>query len=207
MRFSVQQKRALLAWARDLGAPNVPSYAAMEQMKNTLKSDLGDATEKTTSAKGNVIYLNQLGLTIAMVIIFLSFTDQLLIEHVMFNVQKDVSNPELRPHMEFYCDEKDGKNISEAWQAEKLLSLDDKLRTPMVVQPLTKKHIYIHEIVRTSSGNYFYPKRWVKVEDQMWGVGYRVDYDEVSMILIFTGSDHFFNVALFLQMIAGLCGT
>jgi predicted DNA-binding transcriptional regulator YafY len=67
LRFSESQKKAILSWAKDLKAPVVPSLSALKRSQNKIEELLEPATEKVTSASGNVFYMNDVAKAIAMV--------------------------------------------------------------------------------------------------------------------------------------------
>jgi len=67
LRFSVPQKRAILKWAKDLGAQEVPTLYGLEKLEETLTSALGDPTKEVCSRKGNIFYINEIGAAIAKV--------------------------------------------------------------------------------------------------------------------------------------------
>ncbi|KAI6008572.1 hypothetical protein EDC04DRAFT_2907009 [Pisolithus marmoratus] len=66
LRFSQAQKVAVLTWAKELGAPEVPSMYAVKKTQERFMRLLGTPTEKVTTASGNVFYLNALSKVIAM---------------------------------------------------------------------------------------------------------------------------------------------
>lgn len=68
LRFSESQKRAVLSWATELGAPNVPSLAALKDCQRGVEEIVGHPTEKVVSPSGNVFYLNDVGKAIAKVL-------------------------------------------------------------------------------------------------------------------------------------------
>jgi len=65
--FSEAQKRAVLSWARDLGARDVPSLWAIKQSNERIHGLVGNPTCKVTSASGNIFYINDIGHAIAKV--------------------------------------------------------------------------------------------------------------------------------------------
>lgn len=58
LRFSREQKLAVLAWGTALGASNVPSLYAIERFQQLAREAIGDPTEKVVSAAGHVFYMN-----------------------------------------------------------------------------------------------------------------------------------------------------
>jgi hypothetical protein len=67
LRFSDAQKKAILNWAKELKAPVVLSFYSIKRSQKHIRDLLGNATEKVTSASGNIFYLNAVGKAIAMV--------------------------------------------------------------------------------------------------------------------------------------------
>lgn len=60
------QQKAVLAWAKDLGA-KVPSYHKLRKCQQGLLKQLGEPTKQQVSIGGNIWYLNDVGLSIAKV--------------------------------------------------------------------------------------------------------------------------------------------
>ena len=67
LRFSDAQKQAVLDWARQLGAKNVPSIYQLEKTTEHIRKLFGDPTTKVTSPTGNVFFINDVGKAIAQV--------------------------------------------------------------------------------------------------------------------------------------------
>lgn len=66
MRFSRAQQKAILSWAKELGA-TVPAYHNVQKIRATLKEELGDPTTRVKTSRDNVFYLNEIGASIAKV--------------------------------------------------------------------------------------------------------------------------------------------
>lgn len=60
------QQKAVLSWARDLGA-KVPTYSRLRQYQATLLKELGEPTKRQQAVGGNIWYLNEVGDSIAKV--------------------------------------------------------------------------------------------------------------------------------------------
>lgn len=60
LRFSRAQQKAILSWARELGASS-PSYYAYNKFESVLGDELGSPTRREVSGQGNVWYLNEIG--------------------------------------------------------------------------------------------------------------------------------------------------
>ena len=65
--FSEAQKSAILRWAKDLKAPDVPTLSALKRSSKQIIDLVGNPTGKVTSASGNVFYLNDVGKAISKV--------------------------------------------------------------------------------------------------------------------------------------------
>lgn len=65
--FSETQKKAILNWARDLGAQNVPSLGSMKKCHTYLDNLVGNPTQQVTSHAGDVFYINNIAEAIAKV--------------------------------------------------------------------------------------------------------------------------------------------
>ncbi|KAJ7476792.1 hypothetical protein FB451DRAFT_1461207 [Mycena latifolia] len=93
LRFSRAQQKAVLSWAKDLGA-SVPSYHKFRQTQDILLAEVGDPTKRQESGRGNVWYLNEIG----------------------DSIKKDMSNPFTRSGMTLYPE--DAGNKSEKFGTE-----------------------------------------------------------------------------------------
>lgn len=65
--FSEAQKQAMLSWAKDLGAQDVPSLGRLAKWQKFLSAELGNPTSKHESSGKNIYYLNDIGAAIAKV--------------------------------------------------------------------------------------------------------------------------------------------
>lgn len=68
LRFSEAQKRAVLSWARSLGATGLPSLYALEKIQKELNSQLGDPTTTKKTRSGKIFYINEIGSAFAKVV-------------------------------------------------------------------------------------------------------------------------------------------
>jgi len=68
LRFSEPQKCAILSWATELGAPNVPLLDALKRCQKDVEEVVGHPTAKVISPSGNIFYINDVGKAIAKVI-------------------------------------------------------------------------------------------------------------------------------------------
>ncbi|TFY78662.1 hypothetical protein EWM64_g5350 [Hericium alpestre] len=150
LRFSRAQQKAVLSWAKELGA-TVPSYYAYHQCASALKKEVGDPTRQEISTQGNVWYLNEIGDSIA----------------------KDIANPISRPNMIFYP-EYMGNAMKELNNGSKLLrDVSDDVLTPSA--KINGRMYYVGELVRHTQYRWFIPTRWLQRDGMMWADGYHVD--------------------------------
>lgn len=67
LRFSEAQKCAVLKWAKDMHARDVPTLGGLKKCRQEIKDLVGNSTRKVTSPSGNIFYLNDIGNAIAKV--------------------------------------------------------------------------------------------------------------------------------------------
>ncbi|KAG1866336.1 hypothetical protein C8R48DRAFT_672094 [Suillus tomentosus] len=96
--FSDAQKRAVLSWAQQLGARDVPSLGAIKKSQKYLDSLVSDPTEKVTARSGNVFYIND----------------------VVKSIAKDYANPLTRFAMQDYPKDS-GEEMSQVFNGKKML--------------------------------------------------------------------------------------
>jgi hypothetical protein len=65
--FSEVQKKAILSWAKELGALDVPLLYALNRFQETVKTLVVNPIEKVTAHSGNIFYLNDVGQAVAKV--------------------------------------------------------------------------------------------------------------------------------------------
>jgi hypothetical protein len=66
LRFSHAQQKAVLSWAKELGA-QVLGYTRFRKWQATLQKETGHPTTRQESRRGNVWYLNEVSDAIAKV--------------------------------------------------------------------------------------------------------------------------------------------
>jgi len=66
--FSQTQKQAVLDWARDLHACDVPTLGALKANQQRIQGLLGNPTRKIESGLGNIFYINDVAHAIAKVV-------------------------------------------------------------------------------------------------------------------------------------------
>ncbi|KAJ6583645.1 hypothetical protein B0H10DRAFT_2198263 [Mycena sp. CBHHK59/15] len=136
LRFSRAQQKAVLSWAKDLGA-NVPSYTSFRKTQDALLAEVDDPTKRQESGRGNVWYLNE----------------------ISDSIKKDMSNPFTRADMVLYPEDA-GNKLGEVWHGDKMLrDIPDHLLSPTI------RHngviYYVNELVKCMEGRWFLPKRWL----------------------------------------------
>ncbi|KAF8546850.1 hypothetical protein OG21DRAFT_1399235, partial [Imleria badia] len=142
LRFSQAQKAAVLTWAKDLGAPEVPSMYAMKKAQECFMGLLGTPTEKITATSGNVFYLNALSKAIAM----------------------DFANPLTRFAMQEYPEDGQGR-MSQVHHGMKMLDdLPDALAPPCARVDCSV--YFVNELLQQSTGQFFIPKKFFQARMQ-----------------------------------------
>ncbi|KAI6017560.1 hypothetical protein BKA83DRAFT_4015195, partial [Pisolithus microcarpus] len=131
--FSEPQKRAILSWAKELGARDVPSLYSLNSCHEEIKKLIGDPMKKVISASGNVFYINDIANAIA----------------------KDYANPLTRFAMQDFPED-GGKGMSQTFHGEKLLH---ELPSPPAVQ-VDGTVYFVGELLQECSGDYFFPERF-----------------------------------------------
>ncbi|KAG2352045.1 hypothetical protein BDR07DRAFT_1180577, partial [Suillus spraguei] len=96
--FSDSQKKAVLNWAKELGAVNVPSVGMMKKCHSYLHELVGNPTQKMTSCAGDIFYINNITEAIA----------------------KDYANPLTRFAMHNYPED-GGEGMSQVFNGQKML--------------------------------------------------------------------------------------
>ncbi|KAJ6584296.1 hypothetical protein B0H10DRAFT_1832890, partial [Mycena sp. CBHHK59/15] len=132
LRFSRAQQKAVLSWARDLGA-TVPSYNKFRQTQDMLLAEVGNPTKRQVSGRGNVWYLNEIG----------------------DSIKKDMSNPFTRSRMTLYPEDA-GVKLGEVWHGDKMLrDIPDHLLSPTIRHNGTI--YYVNELSNAWMGRGFFP--------------------------------------------------
>ncbi|KAF8840947.1 hypothetical protein BDN67DRAFT_1048545, partial [Paxillus ammoniavirescens] len=152
--FSDPQKKAILDWAKELGARDVPSLYALKQRQEQVKKIVGDPTEKIISPFGNVFYINDVAKAIA------KASDQRLTQSVYKSNKctfwtQDYANPLTRFAMQDFPED-GGNGMSQVFHGEKMLH---ELPSPPAVR-VDGNIYYVDELLQDSSGGYFIPERF-----------------------------------------------
>ncbi|KAH9949290.1 hypothetical protein B0H21DRAFT_889914 [Amylocystis lapponica] len=136
LRFSEQQKAAVLTWGKELGACDVPSLGAVKRCQEHIRDLVGNPTEKVESRSGTIFYINDVGKAIA----------------------KDYANPLTRSSMEDYPIDGDG-GMSQVFHAEKmLLEMPAEHMAPTV--RVDGEIYFVNELLQLASDDYFIPERF-----------------------------------------------
>jgi hypothetical protein len=69
--FSEAQKKAILSWAKELGARDVPLLYALNCSQETIQKLVSDPTENVTTHLANIFYFNNVGKVVAKVCVIL----------------------------------------------------------------------------------------------------------------------------------------
>ncbi|KAG2335355.1 hypothetical protein BDR05DRAFT_859219, partial [Suillus weaverae] len=135
LRFSEAQKKAVLSWAREMGAQNVPTLYALRKAQDHVRSCIRNPTRKVTASSGNIFYINSIGSAIAM----------------------DYSNPLTRFCMQDYPEDGRG-NMSQVHHGSKMLhELPKELLVPSVH---VNGGIYFRNELLQSTTGFFIPTRF-----------------------------------------------
>ncbi|KAG2120425.1 uncharacterized protein F5147DRAFT_562462 [Suillus discolor] len=129
--FSEAQKKAILSWAKELGALDVPSLYALNRFQETVQTLVGNPTEKVTAHSGNIFYLNDVGRAIA----------------------KDYANPLTRFAMQDYPED-GGRGMSQVFNGEKMLF---ELPSPPAAK-VDGEIYFVNELLQDSLKDYFIPE-------------------------------------------------
>ncbi|KAJ7118420.1 hypothetical protein C8R43DRAFT_1099217 [Mycena crocata] len=158
LRFSRAQQKAVLSWAKDLGA-TVPTYLSFRKTQDALLAEVGDPTRRQESGRGNVWYLNEIG----------------------DSIKKDMANPFTRSGMTLYPEDA-GNQLGEVWHGDKMLrDIPDHLLSPTV------RHngviYYVDELVQCKQGRWFLPKRWLTRGKVMFASGHHVTESDDGLVV------------------------
>ncbi|KIN94071.1 hypothetical protein M404DRAFT_169286 [Pisolithus tinctorius Marx 270] len=129
--FSEAQMRAVLDWAKELGARDVPSLYAIKQHQKYLQDTVGDPTTRVVSPSGNIFYVNNIANVIA----------------------KDYANPLTRFSMQDFPEDR-GNGRSQVFHGDKLLH---ELPSPPAAR-VNGTIYFVDELLQDISGGYFIPE-------------------------------------------------
>ncbi|KAG1879856.1 hypothetical protein F4604DRAFT_1923063 [Suillus subluteus] len=131
--FSDGQKKAILNWAKELGARDVPSFGAVKKVQKHINRLVGDPTEKVTARSGDIFYINNVAESIA----------------------RDYVNPLTRFTMQDHPED-GGDGMSQVFNSTKML-LD--LPSPPAVR-VDGTIYFVNELLQESSKAYFIPEHF-----------------------------------------------
>ncbi|KAG1735638.1 uncharacterized protein EDB91DRAFT_1250472 [Suillus paluster] len=137
--FSEAQKKAVLSWARELGACDVPSLYALNRVQESVRTLVGNPTEKITARSGNIFYLNNVGKAVA----------------------KDYANPLTRFAMQDYPEDGD-KGMSQVFNGDKMMF---ELPSPPAAK-VDGEIYFVNELLQDVSGDYFIPEHFFLASDE-----------------------------------------
>ncbi|KAL4065522.1 hypothetical protein V8B97DRAFT_2025781 [Scleroderma yunnanense] len=173
LHFSQAQKWAVLAWAKKLGATNVPSLYGLQKTSANILKLLANPTEQFTVSSGNTFYLNAISKAVAM----------------------DFANPLTHLTMQDYSEDGQG-HMSQVHHGQKMLEeLPDGLAPPSVC--VNHDIYFVNELLQQSSKQYFIPKRQVLAlgHKVSWiEVGFAIDLEQI-ITLVSTFSQTFENIS------------
>jgi hypothetical protein len=180
LKFTRRQIRALLAYARETGGQDIPSYKSLRKTQAKMRNLLGNPTARKVSSVGNVFYMNRVmnGLT-RVCLKYVNYTK--CANDIFFVGLQDLANPLLRKHMNFYPHYDDNR-MSQIWHGGKLLKdVPDHVLTPMIRH--NNQIYYVGELVRRKQG-WFVPLRWILKgkERMMYAIGHIVEETQVSIV-------------------------
>ncbi|KAJ6501774.1 hypothetical protein DFH09DRAFT_1051553 [Mycena vulgaris] len=159
LRFSRAQQKAVLSWARDLGA-DVPTYDSFRNTQAALLAEVGDPTVRQESGRDTIWYMNEIG----------------------DSIKKDMANPFTREGMVFYPED-GGNKMGQVWNGDKMLrDIPDHLLSPTI------RHqgviYYVNELVKRSENRWFLPKRWLtRSGNVMLASGYHVKDSDDGLVV------------------------
>ncbi|KAH9028757.1 hypothetical protein EDB85DRAFT_1867621, partial [Lactarius pseudohatsudake] len=135
LRFSEQQKKAVLSWASQLGARNVPSLYALSQCQEHIKDIVGNSVTAVTSGAGNNLYMQD-------------------IPHM---IAEDYANPITRLAIWDYPINGNG-GASQIFHGSKMLDVSSALVVPTVC--VDGRIFFVNELLQNQDRTYFIPERF-----------------------------------------------
>ncbi|KAH9022937.1 hypothetical protein EDB84DRAFT_1241512, partial [Lactarius hengduanensis] len=135
LRFSEQQKKAVLSWASQLGARNVPSLYALSQCQQHIKDIIGNSVTPVTSGAGNNLYMQD-------------------IPHM---IAEDYANPITRLAIWDYPIDGNG-GASQIFHGLKMLDASSALVVPTVC--VDDRIFFVNELLQNQDRTYFIPERF-----------------------------------------------
>ncbi|KAG8775794.1 hypothetical protein FRC12_001272 [Ceratobasidium sp. 428] len=151
IQFSEAQQSAILDWATEMGAENVPSMYDLDQCGKKITSLMGEPTRMFKTDSGHIFYVNKV--------------DAML--------KQDFSNLSVRQHLEFYPDDCDG-HVSEIWHGDKMtLGENREQLTPMA--SYGGRSFFINEISLLNDGTFFLTDMFLKRHGELHARGRKLE--------------------------------
>ncbi|KAH9079599.1 hypothetical protein EDB83DRAFT_2170317, partial [Lactarius deliciosus] len=135
LRFLEQQKKAVLNWASQLGARNVPSLYALSQFQECIKDIVGNSVTAVTSGAGDKLYIRDIPQMIA----------------------EDYANPITRFAIWDYPIDGNG-GASQVFHGSKMLNISSTLVVPTVC--VDDRIFFVDKLLQNQDGTYFIPERF-----------------------------------------------
>ena len=130
LRFSRIQQEAILAYAKELGAKDVPTLYRLEKFREEALSSMDYTSQKIEASSGNVFYMNSIRRSIGQVCSNVSMKLCIIVN--TYCVQ-DYARPDIRPLIHAYPELRIDQCVEEVWHARKwLCDAPNHLLTPMV---------------------------------------------------------------------------
>ncbi|KAF8259701.1 hypothetical protein EI94DRAFT_1433455, partial [Lactarius quietus] len=136
LRFLEQQKKAMLSWASQLGAPDVPTYYALSWFQEQIRNTVGDSVTAVKTGTGNRVYM----------------------QDIPYMIAKDYTNPITWSAIWDYPIDGEG-GASQVFHGSKMLvDLPSNLVAPSAC--FNNQIFFIDELLQTFDGTYFIPLRF-----------------------------------------------
>lgn len=153
LQFSRAQQEAVLAWAKKLGARNVPSLYALEKFQEEALATVGDPTVKVETGTGNILYMNDPMKLLERVCRLQQF---FLLHSLISTILQIYAHLPTREKLHSYPELVENQ-VKEVWQAEKwLYETPNDVLTPMV--RIQEKDFYIYELAYCTDDTWFIPE-------------------------------------------------
>ncbi|EIW77677.1 hypothetical protein CONPUDRAFT_39787, partial [Coniophora puteana RWD-64-598 SS2] len=151
LRISGAQLRLILWVLEECNVQNVPSFDSFRQLQKSLRKRCGSEPTAQTSVLGNHFYVNDIRDTI----------------------QRELANPLVASHMEFYPEDVGNGPVSEVWQAARWKEFRPEELMPMY--SANGKQFYLGEVACLVSSRLVIPQIWIKRNRQLYADCYSVD--------------------------------
>ncbi|KAH8978821.1 hypothetical protein EDB86DRAFT_2815391 [Lactarius hatsudake] len=161
LRFSVPQKKAVLNWALQLGARDVPTFYALTQSQERIKGLVGNSVTPITTGTGNKIF----------------------IQDIPYLIAKDYANPLTRFAIWDYPIDGQGCAAQVFHGSKMLFDIPSALVVPTVC--VNERIFFVGELLQQSDGTYFIPERFFYRLPEgpdvhnLWSLGRKVERTDV----------------------------